>query len=143
MSILCYHCCHPCNTKSPLQIPRKYDPTSDSYLVEGYFCSWECMKTWNAEQNDSITNIRFSLIQEVYQKQFGIPANIKFSPRKHNLKCFGGNLTHENFKKIHNTIQEFNFPIIQIPLISETNLNIIKTTKKPSFLETSMGITKS
>ncbi len=142
MTILCYHCCHACS-KLPLQLPWKYNSNNDSFLVEGFFCSWECMKTWNSESNDSLKNIRFNLIQQMYQKQFSKKGDIKFAPTKKNLKCFGGDLSHEEFKNKHNNIKEFKFPVIQTPSITDSNVKITKTKSKPSFLETSMGIVKS
>ena len=97
MDLKCYHCCEVID-KTPLSMPVEYNEIKDEYKFYGYFCSWECMKTFNLEDKSSNKNVIFNNIEDLYIKMNGTK-EIMFAPFKHELKYFGGNLTIEEFKQ--------------------------------------------
>ena len=132
MNSVCHYCCHPF-TREPLQIPIKYDLDKKKYVCEGCFCSWECMKTWNLEKNDSMKNIRFNLIQQMYQDMTKSHHEmINFAPNKKSLEMFGGNIDINTFRKHNKNIKVYEHPFIPLPCILETNLPELKLKKKQS-----------
>lgn len=82
-----------------LQLPQKYDPVKNSFTFFGCFCSFECMKTYNLELNDSFTYKRFAYISILAESTFGTKSTIMFAPNKHNLAMFGGTMSIEEFRK--------------------------------------------
>lgn len=96
-NIWCYHCCHPFDT-TPLSMPSSFDTCKDSYKCDGIFCSFECMKTYNLELNDTYTNTRFVLIEQLRRRFSTETSSTKFAPRRVELAIFGGDLTIAQFR---------------------------------------------
>ena len=148
MKKVCWYCCHSFDGV-PLHIPCHYDENKDIFTTEGYFCSWECMKSWNLyDKNDSFKNIRFTLISLMYQKNTNDFKNsINFAPVKTNLKMFGGSMDINEFRKNNITVNEYVCPIIPLPKTNDSTSSIKikkKCKQKEEFtLVNSMGITKS
>ena len=142
MSVLCYHCCHSC-PKVPLQLPWKYDVNNDTFLVEGFFCSWECMKSYNLQLNDFLKNNRFELIQLMYKKYTGNNDLISFAPKRDQLELFGGSMTIQEFRKNSKSMLHYNIDIVEHKNVQEDTIKIQKTKKKGFNLAASMGITKA
>ena len=94
----CFHCCDIIEPNKYLSMPIEHDISKDEYKFFGYFCSWECMKTYNLETKSSNKNIIFNNIEELYVKMNG-KGIIEFAPFKEELKVFGGDLTIDEFKK--------------------------------------------
>jgi len=109
-NILCFHCCHSFSTQ-PLPMPFLYK--NNIFYVKYNFCSWECMKTFNNESNNTNSFQIFTLIT-LFQKHV-FDCNIKaFAPSKYTLKCFGGDLSIEDFRR--KTIT--NYKILDYPFIT-------------------------
>ena len=95
--IWCYHCCHSFDTM-PLSMPSSLDACKDVHHCDGIFCSFECMKTYNLELNDTYTNTRFVLIEQLRRRFSPESTPNNFAPRRAELDVFGGGLTLAQFR---------------------------------------------
>jgi hypothetical protein len=96
--LCCYYCCHNIDG-DVFKLPIQYNRETNTYTFYGCFCSYECMKTYNLELNDSFTNKRFMYITSICRGGNNSYNNISFAPSKTNLKIFGGKMTIEEFRK--------------------------------------------
>lgn len=110
-NILCYHCCHKFTTP-PLSMPFLF--SKNTFFVKYVFCSWECMKRYNLDINNSNMTLVFSLIQKFYQYMNKTTDSINLAPPKYMLKEFGGAMTINEFRKKNKkiTYNTFEYPII-------------------------------
>lgn len=92
--IKCWWCCHDID-EYPYHTPFEYDDSTDSYFLEGYFCSINCAKAHILTQRSLIP-----LFNSFYKKMgiFNIE-KIEPSPPKYLLKVFGGNLDYTEYKQ--------------------------------------------
>lgn len=90
-----------------LHMPIYLNQTTGEYTVYGNFCSLECMKAYNAHNNDSYKHNRFSLITKMYNLY---NTDIQLAPPREALKCFGGNLTINEFRKSNGVFSNLNIP---------------------------------
>ena len=97
--VLCYHCCHKFSTQ-PISLPYKYE--NYKFFVKYVFCSWECMKTYNSDMNNSNSCYIYSLIQKLYFEIHKKIKYINFAPPKSVLKDFGGTMTINEFRQNNN-----------------------------------------
>lgn len=106
--ILCFHCSHGYDHEGIL-MPSAYDSNKLEYSSNGErFCSFECMKTYNIDLNDSFKNIRCGIINGMY-KSINKEQRLKFAPRRTELIAFGGTLTIEQFRQtFYNSINMIN-----------------------------------
>ena len=95
----CWWCCHPIKEK-PLHLPNSYDNMKKEYKVFGYFCSWNCMKAYNLDTNDSNMNNRMSLISLMYYDTYKTFKPIRPAPPRQVLKIFGGSMDIDEFRNI-------------------------------------------
>ena len=112
-NILCYHCCQKFKGK-PLSMPIKYNERTNVFEVFGVFCSWECMKTYNTESNDSNRAYRNNLIFLLHGKVNNNFSTIKSAPPKFALKCFGGKLSIDEFRQ---SSKEISYSLLEHPLV--------------------------
>ena len=75
-------------------MPIYYDELRDKYTKHGYFCSWECTKSFNFEIKDIKSLYRSYLIQRICNKLYGINNTrcIKYAPHWSELNIYGGNV---------------------------------------------------
>ena len=95
----CWWCCHPIKTK-PLHLPNSYDEKKKEYKVYGHFCSWNCVKAYNLDTNDSNTNNRMSLISLMYFDTNCTFKPIRPAPPRQVLTMFGGTMDIDEFRNI-------------------------------------------
>lgn len=119
-SVWCHWCCHSFKTP-PLALPFMYK--DNTYYVEGNFCSWECMKSYNNDKNDSLKNHRYSLLTQMYKDVYKKIEPISFAPSKLDLKVFGGKLSIDEFRNNIKQVQSYKFPIIFINPSHENTSN--------------------
>ena len=111
----CYHCSESININEYLSMPVEYDDKSNRFKFMGYYCSWECMKTYNLESNSSYKNMIFNNIQQLYTQSGGNDeVQLNFAPSRTQLKCYGGELSIQEFKKSNVRIpfKTFKYPMI-------------------------------
>ena len=97
--IYCWWCCHNINN-TVLHMPYNYIKKSKKYEVYGNFCSWECMKAYNLNENDYQQNNRTSLILRMFYDTNKCIANINIAPPRQKLKVFGGDLDIKEFRNV-------------------------------------------
>ena len=102
-NIWCWWCCHPFDGP-PRFIPTKYDELRDRYQVTGNFCSWNCAKAFILRDKGFSNNLNTHYFHSLVKKIHGSNYNIKPSPCRQTLKCFGGSLTIEEFRNIDDNV---------------------------------------
>ena len=80
-------------------LPINYDELRNKYTKHGYFCSWECAKSFNFDINDIKASYRSYLIQRICRNLYGIKDayTIKYAPHWSELKNYGGNVENDIF----------------------------------------------
>lgn len=118
-NILCWWCCHSYDNQS-YGIPLKKE--KDTFLTKGFFCSLNCAKSYNVNENIDIKekqnrNLMLDMLNEEICET---PEEIKLAPPRETLKVFGGVLKIEDFRG-KNTIMKLIYPplITIIPYIEE------------------------
>jgi hypothetical protein len=116
----CFWCCHPIDYKI-YGMPINYNSINDSYTLYGTFCSLQCANAYNFSVHtgsDKLWEIN-SMIQ-MLGKRYGFSNFIRPAPSRYLLKMFNGNLSIEEFRKLHHnneTTHVLNLP----PMISITS----------------------
>ena len=92
--IKCWWCYHDIN-KYPYHTPFEYNDSTDTYFLEGYFCSINCAKA------HILTNRNLVPLFNSFYKKMGIfnIEKIEPSPPKNILKVFGGNLDYSEYRQ--------------------------------------------
>lgn len=95
-SIACWWCTYNFDS-SPCFLPDRY--YSGKYYVFGCFCSYNCVLAYNEyDVKDYRTNLRKSLIKQMYAQISGSDEVLLAARRRELLKKFGGKLTIEEFR---------------------------------------------
>jgi hypothetical protein len=121
----CLWCKHSFDTPA-LQLPEDY--YNDTFYCIGNFCSWNCMKSYNIDINDSMTWKRESLIHLMYYKTYGELKDIDNAPSWLLLEDFGGILTIEKFRELF-IMNTSDYTVLHPPLITR-QLQIEESYKK-------------
>ena len=132
---LCWHCCHaiPGDT---LRLPHKYDSKRNKFYTMGQFCSWSCMKTFNFERNRPDFGVVAQNITALKRKMDGKIIPVSPAPRRWALKCFGGTMTIDEFRRASESRA---CVWVQMP----DEINVIQRVHKPSIhLLDSVGVNK-
>jgi hypothetical protein len=110
----CWWCRNGFNVPA-LQIPEDY--YNETFYVTGNFCSFNCMKSFNLDLNDSLTFKRESLINLLYYQTFSEFKEITPAPSWLTLEEYGGNLTIEKFRE-NSIVHSKEYIVLHPPLIS-------------------------
>ena len=98
-----HHLYHACGYHAGQQYNKryKYDEKKKCYSKHGYFCCWECTKSFNFETRDVKSGYRSYLIHQICRQYYGInqARSIKYARHLMELKKFGGNIDDEQFLK--------------------------------------------
>ena len=112
---LCHNCCHAFSTV-PVPLPQTYDAVKRIYYCRGFFCSWNCAKSYNLANTAVIgrgdRNAYISLLAyRLWVKYKSPPSdgrlsvlnrysryNITPSPPKECLKAFGGKVDIADYR---------------------------------------------
>ena len=99
----------------PIQLPEDY--YNDTFFCIGHFCSYNCMKSYNLDLNDSLTYKRESLINLLYYLTYSEYKFINVAPHWITLIDYGGTLSIDKFRlnSITNTKE---YLVLHPPLIS-------------------------
>jgi hypothetical protein len=123
----CWWCKNTFNTPN-LMLPEHY--FDGSFYCIGNFCSYNCMKAYNIDLNDSNIWKRESLINLMYQMTFNYYKHIEPSPSWLILKEFGGFMNINEFRKNFET-NNSEYILLYPPLISR-QMQIEESYKKSS-----------
>jgi hypothetical protein len=121
----CLWCKHSFDTPS-VQLPEDY--YNDTFYCTGNFCSWNCMKSYNIDINDSNTWKRESLMHLMYYKTYGTMKEIVNAPSWLLLEDFGGILTINKFRELF-IMNTTDYLVLHPPLITR-QLQIEESYKK-------------
>ena len=110
----CWWCRNTFTTCS-IQLPEDY--YNDTFFCIGNFCSFNCMKAYNLDLNDTLTWRRESLINLLYYQTYKEYNKINPAPHWMTLQEYGGNLTINEFRK-NSLINDKEFLVLRPPLIS-------------------------
>jgi len=110
--ILCWWCCHEYNDQN-YGIPIK--KKDDIYLTKGFFCSLNCAKSYNNNENIDLKEKQYrnSLINMLNSELTDKYSDVKEAPPRETLKLFGGILDINDFR-----IKKKNIKLIYPPIIS-------------------------
>lgn len=100
---LCFWCCHPVE-HNQFGMPIRYDSVHNNFTFFGTFCSLECVSAYNFSihmGSDRAWEVQ-SWIQ-IMARNYGIMDPIRPAPSRYTLQMFDGNLTIEEFRKVHKT----------------------------------------
>lgn len=98
-----------------LQLPEDY--YNETFFCIGHFCSFNCMKSYNLNSNDSLTFKRESLIHLLYYMTFSEHKEIIAAPNWMALEEYGGTLTIEKFRE-SSIVTSKEYLVLHPPLIS-------------------------
>ena len=107
--------CRNCFNTPGLELPEDY--YNETFFCTGNYCSFNCMKKYNLELNDSLTWKRDSLINLFYFKLYNEYTEINPAPHWMTLKEYGGCLTLEEFRN-NFMINSKEYIVLHPPLIS-------------------------
>lgn len=110
----CWWCRNNFNSP-PCELPEDY--YNDTFYCIGHFCSFNCMKSYNLDLNDSLSSKRESLMNLLYYQTYSIQKNINPAPHWMCLEEYGGNLTIENFRE-NSLVNNKEYLVLHPPLIS-------------------------
>ena len=113
-STKCWWCKYSFDTPA-IRMPENYH--DNIFYCIGYFCSFNCSKSYNFDMNDSTVNKRDSLINLLYYLTFSEYKNIEASPHWLTLEDFGGPLTISKYRE-HISLNTKEFLLLCPPLIS-------------------------
>lgn len=124
-STKCWWCKHRFNTPN-LSLPEYLH--NNTFHCSGNFCSWECVKAYNIDLNDSFVWKRESLIDLMYQNTYGMFKNINPAPSWLILEDFGGYLSIDKFRENFELVTT-DYLVLHPPLISR-QMQIEESYKK-------------
>lgn len=110
----CWWCRNIFNSPA-IQLPEDY--YNDTFYCIGNFCSFNCVKSYNLDLNDSLTWERESLINLFYSLTYKDNKNITPAPHWIALEEYGGTLSIEQFRK-NSIINTTEYLVLHPPLIS-------------------------
>ncbi len=128
----CWWCRNSFSTPS-VELPEDY--YNEIFYCIGNFCSFNCVKSYNLDLNDSFTWKRESLINLLYNKTYSNIKEITPAPSWMVLKEFGGTLSIDDFRQ-NLLLNTKDYLILHPPLISrqmqiEESYKLHKLTEVP------------
>ena len=121
---------------NPIYLPHKY--VNKTYYVTGYFCSFNCVVSYNYSLKDTWTTSRSNLIYLMYNQIIDIDKEIIPAPPKEVLIDYGGYMTIEEFRE-KTVVYNRNIKILMPPMRSlyitvEDTDNAYTTVNKNSYV---------
>lgn len=128
----CWWCKYNFDTE-PIQLPDDY--YNNTFYCIGHFCSFNCIKSYNLDLNDTLVWKRESLINLLYYKIYSKYIKIMAAPHWLSLIDFGGNLTINEFRiNFHNNTKDYTLlypPIISRQMQIEESYKVNKIKEVP------------
>lgn len=109
----CFWCCHNINYNL-YGMPISYDTINDTYIMYGSFCSLQCANAYNFSVHNGSDRVwEINSMIQMLGKRYGFTNFIRPAPSRYLLKMFGGDLTIEDFRKLHYNTETTN--ILNLP----------------------------
>ena len=101
----------------PIALPEKYNSHTDTFYLDGFFCSFNCAAAYNFARKDHHMWERYSLLNLLYRKMNNKFIRIKPAPPREALKVVGGYMSIEEYR---NSLisQNKEYAVLQPPMIS-------------------------
>ena len=96
--LICWWCVHALPIDPPIHLPVKYDSKLDRFSSIGNFCSWQCAKAYALDMGTSRSGEIQSFLAMMRRRSIGRHESLWPAPKRQALKCFGGNMTIEEFR---------------------------------------------
>lgn len=110
VKIACWYCCHVFDTV-PIPLPVAYDERRNVFSTMGWFCSFDCCKSFNLERN-SVNRDRCCTLLSLFRSKIkcrdgraplssttATSYGIRGAPLRRELAMFGGPLSIEDFRR--------------------------------------------
>ena len=112
-NLVCWWCVHalPSDTVAsrhevtPIHLPIKYDSKLDSFSCIGNFCSWACAKAYALDMRTSRSGEIQSFLAMMKRRSVGKYTSTWPAPKREALKCFGGSMTIEEFRRYGDQVE--------------------------------------
>lgn len=98
-----------------VELPEDY--YNNTFFCTGHFCTYNCMKSYNLDLNDTLTSKRESLMNLMFYLTYAEYKNIVPAPHWMALDEYGGNLSIHKFRE-NSIINTKEYLILHPPLIS-------------------------
>lgn len=110
--LLCWWCIHPIPVGPNIHLPIKYDDKKDIFTCIGNFCSWPCARAYALDMNTSRSGEIQMFLALMRKKAYGKSYQCWPAPKRWALKCFGGTMSIEEFRKYGGFVEP---PVVHWP----------------------------
>lgn len=108
--VLCWTCAHELSSLPghlPKFLPFKFVPSSQYFMVCGYFCSWECARLHAISIGGSLHQV--TLLATMLRRLYGRHIRLHPHCNRLSLKVFGGHVDIEAFRSSLHECNRINF----------------------------------
>ena len=116
IDLACLWCFHQFDT-IPIALPEKYDKYTNTFHLDGFFCSFNCAAAYNFDKKDHHMWERYSLLNLLYRKMHKKFVKIKPAPPRESLKILGGYMTIKEYRNAL-ILQSKEYAVLYPPMIS-------------------------
>jgi hypothetical protein len=103
--LVCWWCVHALPIDPPIHLPIKYETKLDRFSCIGNFCSWACAKAYALDMGTSRSGEIQSFLAMMKRRSIGKYTSTWPAPKREALKCFGGSMTIEEFRKYGDQVE--------------------------------------
>jgi len=111
-NLLCWWCIHGLPQRPCIHLPIKYDDKKDIFTCIGNFCSWPCAKAYATDMNTARSGEVQMFLALMRKKAYGKSCDCWPAPKRWALKCFGGTMSIEEFRKYGGFVEP---PVVHWP----------------------------
>ena len=105
MELICWWCVHALPQKPCIHLPVRYDDRRKIFTTIGNFCSWQCAKAYALDMNSAKSGEIQSFLALMRLQALGKHVSLWPAPKRCMLKCFGGSLTIDEFRKFGGQVE--------------------------------------
>ena len=98
-NLVCWWCVHALPQEPCIHLPIKYDSKMNCFSSIGNFCSWACAKAYAIDMRSARSGEIQSFLSMMKRRSVGKYTPTWPAPKREALKCFGGSMSIEEFRK--------------------------------------------
>lgn len=110
--LVCWWCVHGLPQRPCVHLPLKYDDRRKEFTTIGNFCSWPCAKAYAIDMGTARSGEIQSILALMRLQTFGRYVPLWPAPKRQALKCFGGTLSIDAFRKFGGLVEP---PVVHWP----------------------------
>jgi hypothetical protein len=96
-SRVCWHCADCIAHLDAKRLPVAYNALRRLFKLEGFFCSWECMRAYSHALDAEGVARRATAVTMLYTQLYDeLPPRIAIAPAKSDFAAFGGHVEYES-----------------------------------------------